>query len=689
MSEPEPDCPDANLLQALMSGQLGSHDRAPLARHLDGCAECRGLLAALARAELADEQEQAGLARTLAPTEELALAATVAGGLPAVDPLAAGLRAGDKLGRYVLAARLGAGAMGVVYRAVDPQLGREVAIKVLRRPHPLLRDRLGREARAMAQVSHPNVVAVYDVGEAEGQVYIAMELVLGQTLRQWQEQAARTPGELVELYQAAGRGLAAAHAAGIVHRDFKPDNVLIGSDGRPRVTDFGLAGGLGGPRADAGAGDDPLALTRTGTLAGTPVYMAPEQFAGGNVDSRSDQWAFCVSLFEALCGQRPFAGATWDELAANVSAGRIAGGGTRPPPALERIVRRGLAVRPGDRHATMDDLLTELGRDRGRPWRRAALSCGAVAAAFTIGLAADALLRQRAEEATTQSFRAAGRQLLRAVELRYESFVALADASYSVPAMHKVLGHKDQSDFGLGEEHTDSENLELVHATLASADWLAWAERSSRATIAVGDYKGRLLYTSAAPERWGAELLALPAARAAFAGGRSRAGGAMVARYEDPRLAAAQLFGPSPPSGLTVVFARALVVGGVPLGLFVQALDGAQLLSDVSVDGELELALVAPDGAAIGTVPAELARATTGAEVAEARHRGELRLLQARPLAGLDGDEPIARLVLARRIEPGLAGLFAHARTTFALAAGLLLAVAAAAAARARALRRG
>lgn len=687
----EYDCPDANLLQALMAGQLGTAERTPLAAHLDRCAECRALIASLARAELADEDEQPALARTR-EASRLELAATEGASTPdgastLVEQRA--LAAGDKLGRYVLSARLGAGAMGVVYRALDPQLGREVAIKLLRRPNPMLRERLSREARAMAQVSHPNVVAVYDVGEAAGQVYIAMELVLGQTLRQWQEDARRTPQEIVEHYQAAGRGLAAAHAAGVVHRDFKPDNVLLGRDGRPRVTDFGMAGALTARREAAAPDGEELTLTRSGAILGTPVYMAPEQLTGGNVDPRSDQWAFCVSLFEALHGRRPFFGATWDELVEVVCAGRIASTSARPPPALERIVRRGLSVRPGDRHATMDELLAELGRDRGRPWRRAALTCGAVAAAFTIGVATDSLLRQRAEEATTQSFRAAGRQLLRSVDLRYESFVALADASYSVPAMHKVLGHKDQSDFGLGEERTDSENLELVHATLASADWLAWAERSSRAAIAVGDYKGRLLYTSAAPERWGAELLALPAARVAFEGGRARAGGAMVARYDDPRLAAAQLFGPSPPSGLTVVFARALVVGGVPLGLFVQALDGAQLLADVSVDDELELALVASDGAAIGTVPAELARATTGAEVAEARHRGELRLVQARPLPGLDGAAPIARLVLARRIDPGLAGLFAHARTAFALAAGLLLAFATFAATRARALRRG
>ncbi|MBK7539742.1 MAG: serine/threonine protein kinase [Myxococcales bacterium] len=715
-------CPDANSLQALMAGLLGSQARAPLARHLDGCGECRAVLASLARGDddgdgigdsdgdsdddgVGDSDGDAralALAATISPGRALALDDTVAEAAPAARPAPPALLSpGAKLGRYVISGRLGAGAMGVVYGAVDPELGREVAIKVLRRPDPQLRDRLGREARAMAQVSHPNVVAVYDVGAVGEQVYIAMELVRGQTLRQWQEQAPRSTKELVEIYLAAGRGLAAAHAAGVIHRDFKPDNVLLGVDGRPRVTDFGLAGVAAGAAARAsvsladlgprpgGPGADELALTRTGVLIGTPVYMAPEQFAGGNIDPRSDQWAFCVSLFEALYGQRPFAGASWDELAQAVAAGVVREPAVRrASPALGRIVRRGLAVRPGDRHATMEELLAELGRDRGTPWRRAAAGCGLIAAVFAAGLGADALLRQRAEDATTQSFRATGRQLERSVALRYESFIALADASYSVPVMHKVLGHKDQADFGLGEQGLDTENLALVHDTLASADWLSWAQRTSRATIAVGDYKGRLLFTSADPARWGADLLALPAASHAFSVGAARAGGAMVARYDDPRLLAAQLYGPTPPAGLAVVFARALVVGGVPLGLFVQAIDGAQLLADVSVGEELELALVAPDGSAVGQVPAKLARAARPGDIREAREAGVVRLVQARPLLGLDGASPIASLVLARRIDPGLAGLFARARTVFALAAALLLAGALGAAWRARALRR-
>jgi predicted Ser/Thr protein kinase len=718
------ECPDANELQALMAGQLAAAARAKMTEHLDGCAECRGVVASLARGAEAAAPEM-GLEATLAPMQaamlEGALTATLDSGSSVEATRSEHLRAGAKIGRYVISGRLGAGAMGVVYSASDPELGREVALKLLKRPDPMLGDRLGREARAMAKVSHPNVVAVYDVGTVDDQVYVAMELVRGQTLRQWQAAARRTPSELVEVYAAAGRGLAAAHAAGVVHRDFKPDNVLIGEDGRPRVTDFGLAIGLAkkpssgsGPGSGAGSGPGSgsgsgpaassasasstksfdISLTQTGALLGTPVYMSPEQFEGGNIDPRSDQWAFCVSLHEALFGGRPFTGATSEELRQRVTTGAIAPSGAARSagvsPALRRIVHRGLAVRPGDRHATMNDLIAELGRDRGRPWRRAALACGSIAAVFAVGLAADALLRQRAEEATTQTFRATGGQLERSVALRYESFVALADASYSVPVMHQVLGHKDQADFGFGDQGADSENLSLVHDALASADWISWAQRSSRATIAVGDYKGRLLFTSADPGRWGADLLVLSAAGAAFDAASGGAyGGAMVARYDDPRVAAAQLYGPAVPAGLAVLFARALVVGGVPLGLFVQAIDGRQLLADVSVGDDVLLSLVAPDGSAVGRAPAAATGVAPGRGIAEVRAGGQLYLVQGRPLQGLDGSggaAGIATLVLARQIDPGLSGLFPGARAAFSLAALLLLVGAVAAGLRARAL---
>ena len=745
------ECPDANELQELMAGQLGAVARAKVTAHLDGCAECREVVASLARGAVdaaGGEEGGIGLEATLAPAPA-GLAATVELGAAAAAAGSAQPSAGAKLGRYVISGRLGAGAMGVVYSAQDPELGREVAIKLLKRPDPMLRDRLGREARAMAKVSHPNVVAVYDVGSVDDQVYVAMELVRGQTLRQWQAARRRTAGELVATYAAAGRGLAAAHAAGVVHRDFKPDNVLIGEDGRPRVTDFGLAGALVlappgsapsvAPRQSAAARSLALdetapssaaafdvSLTQTGTLLGTPVYMAPEQFEGGNVDPRSDQWAFCVSLHEALLGQRPFSGASWEELQQKVVSGAIDPvGASKISPALRRIVHRGLAVRPGDRHATMTELIAELGRDRGTPWRRAGLAAGLLAAAFAVGLLADGLLRQRAEQAATETFRATGGQLERSVALRYESFVALADASYSVPVMHQVLGHKDQADFGFGDQGADTENLALVHDGLVSADWISWARRSSRATIAVGDYKGRLLFTSAEPGRWGADLLVLSAASAAFdavrrSGDRGaesvdaeptdpeeraalerRAGGAMVARYDDARVAAAQLFGPAVPAGLAVIFARALVVGGVPLGLFVQAIDGRQLLDDVSVGDDVLLSLMAPDGSLVDSsaravrapddarfaaAPQTLRQLQAAGGISELLVGEKLYLVQARPLLGLDGENAIATLVLARPIDPGLAGLFAGARAVFAAAALLLLGLAIAAGVRARAL---
>ena len=261
--------------------------------------------------------------------------------------------------------------MGVVYRADDAELGRQVALKLLHRPDDALTDRLVREARSMAQVNHPNVVAVYDVGVADGTTYIAMELVDGRRACA-RGSSSRTPcAEIVEAYIAAGRGLAAAHAAGIVHRDFKPDNCLVGADGRIRVTDFGLARGPAERRAPDAATIDDVELTASGSVLGTPAYMAPEQFTGGNVDPRTDQFNFCVALYEALYGARPFAGKTFDELGDNVCDGKV-----RPPPAgsrvsgaLRAIVLRGLAVRPGDRFPTMDHLLA-----RARPRSRAAVA---------------------------------------------------------------------------------------------------------------------------------------------------------------------------------------------------------------------------------------------------------------------------------------------------------------------------
>jgi tetratricopeptide (TPR) repeat protein len=246
--------------------------------------------------------------------------------------------------------------MGVVYAAYDPELDRKLAIKLVRPAASATEDqrarhaRLLREAQAMAKLSHPNVIAVHDVGSFEDQVFVAMELVAGCTLTEWRAREERTLPEILDAYLQAGRGLAACHRAGLVHRDFKPDNVLMGDDGRVRVLDFGLArsdesaGPVSGERAPLGG----EASTVTGALVGTPAYMSPEQRARLQVDARSDQYSYCVALHEAIVGERP--GETYAR--------------RRELPAwLARVLERGLRADPAQRYPSVDDLLVEIGRD--------------------------------------------------------------------------------------------------------------------------------------------------------------------------------------------------------------------------------------------------------------------------------------------------------------------------------------
>jgi tetratricopeptide (TPR) repeat protein len=276
---------------------------------------------------------------------------------------------GQSVGRYRLLRCIGQGGMGTVYAAHDPELDRTVAVKLLRgemsRDQAGLATRLQREAQALARLSHANVVAVHDVGASAQGVFIAMELIEGTTLRTWLGEP-RPWRAIVQTFVSAGRGLEAAHRAGLVHRDFKPDNVLIGRDGRVCVTDFGLArvGGV----VDAATGDpnSPLnvSLTRTGALVGTPAYMAPEQMRGGTVDERTDIFSFCVSLYEALAGVRPFAGQTQGELLEAIDARRWQRGRIGSVPrGTRRILERGLAPAPSDRPRTMAEVLLELARD--------------------------------------------------------------------------------------------------------------------------------------------------------------------------------------------------------------------------------------------------------------------------------------------------------------------------------------
>ncbi|MBL9099339.1 MAG: tetratricopeptide repeat protein [Myxococcales bacterium] len=329
------------------------------------------------------------------------------------------LMVGSRVGRYVVLERLGAGAMGVVYSAFDPELDRKVAIKIIKADGAWAmsreaRTRMVREAQALAKLSHPSVVAIHDVGVQGEEIWIAMELVEGRTLRAWLGERARGWQEVCAVMLAAGQGLAAAHAAGLVHRDIKPDNVMIGDEGRVRVMDFGLArhdtseevAPVLVPREGALLSTD---VTTVGSLIGTPGYMAPEQLVGAGAGQAADQFAFCVMFWEGLYGARPFAGETLAELRHSVLAGKVAGTRRRGVPGwLREVLARGLAVNTERRWPTMAGLLAALEGGRARVVRRRWLFAGGAA----LGLVA-ALLGAREASARREMARceAAGAEI--------------------------------------------------------------------------------------------------------------------------------------------------------------------------------------------------------------------------------------------------------------------------------------
>jgi len=297
----------------------------------------------------------------------------------------------EVLGRYVVLDRLGEGGMGIVHRAYDPALHREVALKVLRVVGPKsAHDRLFREAQALARVTHPHVVTVYDVGAVGADVFVAMELIRGSTLRAWLSRP-RELAEILEVCIAAGEGLAAAHAAGLVHRDFKPSNVMVGDDGRVRVLDFGLARPTGEVAAAEPVSGDLLAspITQEGAIVGTPQYMSPEQRRGEAADARSDQYSFCLVLREALdasgassttaTSATPIGDASDEER----SAPKLAG----VPRAVRAAIARGLADDPAKRFPSMRELLDEIAPQRRRVWIATAAVLGVVIAGGAIALA--------------------------------------------------------------------------------------------------------------------------------------------------------------------------------------------------------------------------------------------------------------------------------------------------------------
>ncbi|MCH9680531.1 MAG: serine/threonine-protein kinase [Deltaproteobacteria bacterium] len=373
------ECPDDELLHGFVEGLLSADELQHLEAHLERCSACRAAAAS------------ASAAVTVANADDDALDAHP--GPEVVE---------GRIGRYAVLGDLGAGAMGIVLRAYDPKLEREVALKILRGELDVASSaRLVREAKAMAQLNHPNVVGLYDVEIEPDCVVVVMELVRGETLA---DRMRRKPGwqALLECFTQAGQGLAAAHDAGLLHRDFKPTNVLVGDDGRVRVTDFGIA------RAQTHnpAPEDPppgkagalaQALTEVGAIVGTPAYMAPEQHRGLPLTTAADQYAFAASLFEAMTGTRPYQGSS----TAAVLDAKLGGPpswprDTRLPAWLQQAITRGLASAPEDRFPSMEAMLHALAFRTRSARRRHALIVGVATVAGAVSIAA--LLRTPLDE---------------------------------------------------------------------------------------------------------------------------------------------------------------------------------------------------------------------------------------------------------------------------------------------------
>ena len=338
MTQPIDACPPAEQLLEFAAGALSEAVQASIENHIDTCDACRGSLSALAK-------QDATPAKTF--------------------------------GRYELETVLGQGGMGVVYRAWDPQLARPVAIKVVRAQAghvDALRVRLVREAQALAKLSHPNVCHVYDVDTEGDEVWVAMELIEGTTLRQWAQ--GRPRDELLEVLIGAAEGIAAAHASGLIHRDIKPENVLVTRDRRPVVTDFGLARAdlPVDPTATTQTGD-PL-LTQTGAIVGTPAYLAPEQLTGDVLDARVDQFAWATMAWELLTAVRPF------PVIAAIRLDAIRAGLTPPaslPRPLANVLIRAMSLAPRDRFPSMRALIDALRAPVAAPRTRVPLVVGGAA----------------------------------------------------------------------------------------------------------------------------------------------------------------------------------------------------------------------------------------------------------------------------------------------------------------------
>tara|TARA_R110002073_G_scaffold256849_5_gene419590 strand:+ start:48419 stop:50983 length:2565 start_codon:yes stop_codon:yes gene_type:complete len=355
-------CLDENQVVALVHGRLTGPSLVAAQEHLDSCLDCLDLVGMFQQTTLDAVKDDDFV--------------------PLTESVQIDLNAppGSQIGRYEVIRALGRGGMGVVYLARDPQLDRAVALKLVR---PSLQEderadhferRLMREARAMAKLSHPNVLTIYDVGLHGQQVFLASEWIDGGTLDEWMADGPHSWRSVVKRFAFAARGLAAAHRAGLVHRDFKPSNVMLGKDDRVHVFDFGLVKAI-----QPSVGDITTQLSGQ-FVVGTPAYMSPEQMTGEAANERSDQFSFCVALYEALAKRRPFSGRNITEILSNIGAGQIAEP-KKIPKWLWDMLRKGLARDPKNRYDSMSEIVDILDKGIRHSKRRTAIAIGAFGAA--------------------------------------------------------------------------------------------------------------------------------------------------------------------------------------------------------------------------------------------------------------------------------------------------------------------
>ncbi len=557
MSAPklEPDAPppipclDENGVALYLAEETRDDEREAVRAHLDTCDQCRELVA--------------GLVRTLVVAE------------PDEQP-AKTLPRGTNLARYVVLDPIGRGGMGVVYSAYDPELDRKVALKLLR---PDLRTsaagpgrtQLLAEAQAMARLAHPNIITIFDVGTWQEEVFFAMEFVHGQTLRTAQAATEVRPRRLLDLYLAAGTGLAAAHTEGIIHRDFKAENVLVGDDGRARVTDFGLA------RA---------AHDVDTKMAGTPAYMAPEQWRGAPADVRTDQYSFCVALHEAVYGSRPVRGHVGPAEPTSRARARV-------PPGVGRVIARGLEQNPDSRWPSMDTLVAAL-REARRPFRTRTLVAAAVLLVLTSAVwAQHAMDVLRVEHELT----AAAQRLPELLRAQHDLIDLQANIGLRAEGVLDAFGQASNMDaaLGLAENASKERQFAEAHEVMRSADLPGLKERD--ALLLVNAW-GRVVLNLADVNAYGAASPALPMlVRTMDELSTDELWSAATLDHID-----IPLVNPVRRDDLLLVSARPVVRGASVVGAMLSgSWVGRDLLDELSRTAGASIALHAPDGGWAGS----------------------------------------------------------------------------------------